>query len=394
MADPTSVERFVTITGSDKLAASFFLSAAGGDCDAAVSAFFDAGGVIPSGGNTNPPSNRPSVPPTRGPSIGSSARVNTGSGSASTGRNGGRPSITGGVATLSSLRDNTNGGDDDDDEDEDKKPQEYYTGGEKSGQLVQDPHKQNSNGDETEEQSLAERIFETARRRGPRTDQENGRFEENQFFAGAGYRLGDQNRQAPMAPDVVGRRNVRRVLTFYANGFRVDEGPLRAFDDPANEEFLRDVNRGLVPREMEQPGLGDVSITLVDKKNEEFEQKKERVAFTGDGNRLTDGPSTTGSSGVVPTGEVDRDAANAALTLDENRPVANVQVRLSDGTRLVARLNEDHTVGDLRNFVRASRPGVTTFTLSTTFPRKVLEDDAKSIKEEQLKGAVVVQTLK
>ena len=28
------------------------------------------------------------------------------------------------------------------------------------------------------------------------------------------------------------------VLKFWANGFSVDDGPLRAIDDPANEQFL------------------------------------------------------------------------------------------------------------------------------------------------------------
>ena len=34
------------------------------------------------------------------------------------------------------------------------------------------------------------------------------------------------------------------VLKFWANGFSVDDGPLRAIDDPANEQFLDSVKRG------------------------------------------------------------------------------------------------------------------------------------------------------
>lgn len=44
------------------------------------------------------------------------------------------------------------------------------------------------------------------------------------------------------------------------------KGPLREYSDPANQQFLREVESGYVPREMEEPGMGNVSINLVDKK--------------------------------------------------------------------------------------------------------------------------------
>lgn len=284
--------------------------------------------------------------------------------------------------------------------------------------MIQDPHKRGSasgsgaaarpgpapnaspgQDDDQQEQgnpaSLADAIFDRARERGPRTDEERAAFAAEQTFTGAGYRLGDAHRPTPATavPDVVGRRNVTRNLTFYANGFTVDDGPLRGFDDPDNEAFLTDVNRGVVPREMEEPGVGDVSITLIDKKGEEYiAPKKKVIPFSGGGQRLSaGGPS---APPPTPTASVDPERAAATVAVDESRPVASVQIRLSDGTRLIARLNEDSTVGELRAFVAASRPGARDFTLSTAFPRKVLEDDDKTIKEAQLKGAVVLQTLK
>ncbi|CAN8076851.1 unnamed protein product [Agarophyton chilense] len=373
MADPTAISQFVNVTGADEPTANFFLQAANGNCDAAVSAFFESGGVIPPSRDarrprperpaatstpTAPPPTHPPAPPAR------------------------RGASSSGFATLNSVRA--------DDENDDEQ-QGYYAGGEKSGQIIQ-PRK-----DDTADPpaSLADAIFERARARGPRTDEERAQFEGPQSFTGAGYRLGDNNNQPqPSArPDVVGRRNVTRVLTFYANGFQVDDGPLRSFEDPANESFLADVNRGVVPREMEESGVGDVSITLVDKKGETYVEKKKKVVpFSGGGIRLNGG--TQSASAPVPAGSVDTASAAATVTVDESRPLSVIQVRLSDGARLTARLNEDHTVGDLRQFVTASRPGVSSFTLSTTFPRKVLSDDSKTIKEEQLKGAVVVQTLK
>lgn len=398
MTDSKAVEQFKEITGADDATAQFFLSAANGNRDTAVTAFFDADGIIPhaSGaanipslaGSANPSSSRtparstPSAVPSR-PQAGSSEPSR-------------RRVAPPRFATLGSLER---------ERDDDEKG--YYAGGEKSGQMIQDPRKHdnpdgrtgggsNSNEDESQMGGLADAILERARRRGPRTEEERAEFEGAQTFTGAGYRLGEEGAMQAR-PAIVGRRNVTRVLTFYANGFRVDEGPLRPFDDPANETFLADVNRGVVPKEMEEPGVGDVSITLVDRKDVDYVEKRpSMVPFSGGGQRL-DGNSNSASSSTVASHAssmpVNHGSAAAAIAVDTNRPVARIQVRLSDGTRLVACLNEDHTVGDLRQFVQASRPGVDRFTLATSFPRKVLDDDNQTVKDAELKGAVVIQTL-
>lgn len=373
MTDTTAIAKFMDITGADTATATFFLSAAQGNVDAAVSTFFESGGIMPAGANIGGPSTRPA--PRRPTPASSNALAHTPSRPQ-------RPSRTGGFATLNSLRG--------DGEDKDEEANNYYAGGEKSGQMVQGPRGK-ANGGEDEEPStdLTEAIFERARQRGPRTDEERAQFGDNQTFTGAGYRLGNTGAPRPNVPDVLVRRNVTRELTFYSNGFTVDDGPLRRLDDPENEAFLSDVNRGVVPREMEEAGVGDVSITLIDKKGEEYVPvKKKVVPFSGDGQRLS-----VPTAAPAPSGEVNPERAAAAVAVDESRPVASVQIRLSDGTRLIARVNEDSTVADLRAFVAASRPGNVQFTLSTTFPKKILDDDSKTIKEAQLKGAVVVQTL-
>jgi UBX domain-containing protein 1 len=191
---------------------------------------------------------------------------------------------------------------------------------------------------------------------------------------------------------VIGRRSVTRTLTFFANGFTVDDGPLRTFDDPANAAFLNDIKRGFVPREMEEPGIGNVSINLVDNKGENYlPPKPELVPFAGGGTRL--GSASSAPPPAATFAAPDGSAAAAVVTVDPALPVASIQVRLSDGTRIVVRLNDNHTVQNLRDFVTASRPGVTSFSLATTFPRKSLSDPSQTIKEAKLSGAVVVQTL-
>lgn len=60
-----------------------------------------------------------------------------------------------------------------------------------------------------------------------------------------------------------------RIITFYQNGFTVDGGAFRAKTDPANENFLNDMQRGIVPRELESQAQNEqVGIHVIDKRQE------------------------------------------------------------------------------------------------------------------------------
>ena len=45
-------------------------------------------------------------------------------------------------------------------------------------------------------------------------------------------------------PLFLSRQPVTVQLKFWSNGFSLDEGPLRMFDDPANREFLNSIEKG------------------------------------------------------------------------------------------------------------------------------------------------------
>jgi UBX domain-containing protein 1 len=59
-------------------------------------------------------------------------------------------------------------------------------------------------------------------------------------------------------------------------------------------------------------------------------------------------------------------------------------------------MNEDRTVGELREYISLSRPNLaaTPFDLLTTFPSKVLEDDGVTLKSAGLLNAAVMLRLK
>lgn len=60
---------------------------------------------------------------------------------------------------------------------------------------------------------------------------------------------------------------------------------------------------------------------------------------------------------------------------------------------MVARFNLTHTVADIRQFIKASRPDMQQgYALQMAgFPPKQLTDDSASIKAAGLEGAVVIQ---
>ncbi|KAJ2921919.1 hypothetical protein H1R20_g15169, partial [Candolleomyces eurysporus] len=118
------------------------------------------------------------------------------------------------------------------------------------------------------------------------------------------------------------------------------------------------------------------------------------------------------SSSTSGTGE--RESITTRFEVDQTLPTTSVQIRLADGTRMVARMNLTHTVGDIRNFINAfvpclhprnvysiystmapnrSRPENLTrpYAIATTFPNRVLENNAETIEAAKLANSVVVQ---
>lgn len=51
-------------------------------------------------------------------------------------------------------------------------------------------------------------------------------------------------------------------LFVYKNGFKINDGPFRSLEDPANQKFMNDVKKGYIPQELVDQGLTDLGITL------------------------------------------------------------------------------------------------------------------------------------
>ncbi|ONK78990.1 uncharacterized protein A4U43_C01F1740 [Asparagus officinalis] len=293
----------------------------------------------------------------------------------------GGASSSGRIRTLADL----NRKDDDGSDSDDDGPQEYYTGGEKSGMLVQDPTKGGHNVDA---------IFDQARQMGAT----QGPFEQNpssssRSFTGTGRLLSGETLPAAPRPS----ENVIHNIYFWSNGFTIDDGPLRRFDDPANAAFLESIKKSQCPQELEpEDRRSTVHVNLVRREEACPEPVKRLSPFQGVGRTLGGGSSSTESVVAVAASSP---SSAAPVVVDDSRPVTSIQLRLADGSRTVARFNTDHTVGNIRAFIdnhaaSNGRAVSTNYSLQTAgFPPKKLTDATQTIEQAGLANSVVIQKL-
>ncbi|KAF9908985.1 hypothetical protein EC991_009167 [Linnemannia zychae] len=414
MADHAElIANFVAVSGATPEQAQFYLEANSWDINAATSSFYEepqAGAG--SGGNRGSASHandeddddyededlQDALAQSAPKSASSEGKRKAADSSATTGRR------QGGIATFRDL------GKSEDEETDDSEPesQNYFAGGEKSGVMVQGPPgKKDPN-------ALIEDILKKAAKGGQAREEEPQQpAVKKSFFTGSGNRLGSEGETSSSAPvpaapvrstpspEVL--ETVTRSITFWRNGYSLDDGPLMSYTDPANREFLDAINKGQAPIKYLNIKPGQpVDMRVAKRTDEDYKEppKAPPKAFEGTGNRLGSVSSPISSSSSTP-GSFPGAASTAApspprsLQIDETQPVTSIQIRLADGTRMVARFNHTHTVNDIRGFINASRSGEASrpYVLQTSFPKKDLEDVSQTIKDAGLLNSVVLQRL-
>ncbi|KAK4398892.1 Plant UBX domain-containing protein 4 [Sesamum angolense] len=120
------------------------------------------------------------------------------------------------------------------------------------------------------------------------------------------------------------------------------------------------------------------------------------VPFQGVGRTL--GGSSSTESGPETTVAAPTNSApspSTSLVVDTSLPSTTIQLRLADGTRMVAHFNHHNTIADIRSFINASRRGrSTSYQLQTVgFPPKVLTDLTQTVEQAGLLNSVVIQKL-
>lgn len=299
------------------------------------------------------------------------------------------------IATLASLNDSSS-------EDEDEQGQAFYAGGsERSGQQVLGPPKKNPIKDYVSE------IFRSAQQGNLETfEGEASPSSSSSLYAGTGYRLGQTDNDHQAIPD---RRSSGTdsdhnhevvTLTLWRQGFSINDGELRRYEDAANKEFFESIMRGEIPAELRSKGPTMIHLDLKDNRHEDYVKRAAPFkAFAGSGHSLgSPAPNVVQSTPSASAGDNEKNEKQAAssLPVDENQPTTNLQIRLADGSRLSARFNQSHTINNVREYITNARPQYVSqnFVLMTTFPPKELTDGSQSLKDAGLLNAAIMQRMK
>lgn len=302
------------------------------------------------------------------------------------------------VATISSVRNPEPEGDD--------KGQAYYAGGsEHSGQQVLGPPRKKN-----PVKDIAAEMFKKAQ--GGNMDQFDSDDEEPRFskFEGTGYKLG-QDEDAPTVAVPSSSRGKHEkcdtvTVKVFQQGFTVDDGELRPYEDPRNREFFESITKNEIPAELRKQGKGMVHVNVENHLEEQYVKRAPKFkAFTGSGHALgspapevtTTSPPTTASLTESSSSNVENEAKAASdLKVNETEPTTMISIRLTDGSRVSSRFNLSHTVQDIRQFIVTSRPQYSgrNFILLTTFPNKELANPADTIQQAGLQNAAILQRLK
>ncbi|KAG6833316.1 hypothetical protein H0H87_008948 [Tephrocybe sp. NHM501043] len=279
-------------------------------------------------------------------------------------------------------------GDDSDDDDEqgEEKRESWFAGGERSGLSIQNPDHQSRMPGGDVVRDLLRRAAEggTAVDAPPRSS----------VFRGGGHTLGSDEVESTYIADPEAKDEDEtpaiRNLTFWSDGFSLEDGPLLRYDNPEHAELLTQLRSGQAPPDFLNLRVGQpVDIRIAQRTREAYVPPAAGPAraFVGTGNRLgapvpefSGARSSSGSTsmpGQFPTSQpataVDRESLTTRFEVDQTLPTTSVQIRLADGTRA------SHD-----NLTRA-------YTIGTTFPNRTLDDLDATIEGAGLVNSVVVQ---
>lgn len=205
-------------------------------------------------------------------------------------------------------------------------------------------------------------------------------------FRGSGQTVGGDGTESRVVPgaedpnergEASGRDLQTRTIHIWQDGFSVDDGELRRYDDESNQEDLRMIRSGRAPMHLlnvryDQP----VDVRIVQHPNQEWHPlPKIYRPFVGEGRRL--GSPVPGDGNIAPpppgAASSSTQATPASTTgADDSQPTITVRIQLPNGTRLPARFNTTQTIGDVYDFVSRADPSTQTrgFVVATTFPNK------------------------
>jgi len=234
-------------------------------------------------------------------------------------------------------------------------------------------------------------------------------------------------------------------LIVYKNGFILNNGPFRDLSIPENEEFLEQVERGIIPHELLDKGISDLGILLINRKAEiyqdininyfnnydynNYQQKKSKIPHSKpinnipfDKSRMTNKniqkihkkkdkkkrqncsePKNNEKKSFIPfsgSGKLIRNVSTQGLHINKNlknnidiyQPVCTFNVRLYNGEVVKCEFNYTQTLRDIYYHVKRLS-GSSNFYLLDGFPPRALRDYDRPIYELGIQNSLLTQKI-
>ncbi|CAN8095875.1 unnamed protein product [Discula destructiva] len=404
------VQQFCELTSASASRAQEYLTASDWNLGAAVGSFFaddEEDAAEPAAGSSSQQPTTPASQGYTGPRTldGRPAPQSAFQSSSSSSK---KPTRKTGISTLNSLRGDGDGDDDDhsdedDDEAERKGPRDLFAGGEKSGLAVQDPARGPSRGNADRDpanviKDILAKAKANAKRASSASENDSPGPSAPSNFRGSGTTVGGEgteSRSIPArTPAGMGTREelpiVARTLHLWRDGFSIEDGPLRRYDDAEHAHDLQMIRSGRAPLHLMNVEPGQRCDVRLAQHEEDWHQLPRIYRpFGGEGRRLgspVPGDSSTAFSQAAPTpapAATTPSGPPAPANVDSNQPTVAVRFQMPDGSRLPARFNLTNTIGDLYEFAANTAPAMRTrpFIIQSTFPSKDHTDREQKLEE-------------
>ncbi|KAK8881072.1 hypothetical protein M9Y10_003800 [Tritrichomonas musculus] len=203
-----------------------------------------------------------------------------------------------------------------------------------------------------------------------------------------------QNQQnAPPEQFDPGDNKVEKIkVTFWKNGFQVEDGEFRSNDDPQNQEFLQAVSRGMIPRELQKPGV-ELDVEIDDNRDRDYKPKpKPFNPFSGNSRSLGSGSGSAQKNQTAPPKQAPPPTNTNFAT--PGQPSTKIRLQLPDQL-LMFTVNLSATVGNLKGYILQNRPDLRgkKLKLDLAYPPQALTDDNVTIEQAKLKMAQITVTV-
>jgi UBX domain-containing protein 1 len=122
-------------------------------------------------------------------------------------------------------------------------------------------------------------------------DEDVPKRESKPKFEGTGYKLGQNENDSVAIPSTSSRKKQDECDTVtvkvYQQGFTVDDGELRPYEDPRNRDFFESITRNEIPAELRKQGKAMVHVNVENHLEEDYVNRAPKFkAFAGSGHTL------------------------------------------------------------------------------------------------------------